>query len=204
LQSTSAFEPWDANGFPKTFLNYDRRFLARVRATFGSTCDGLGKACSCNGICRGCGSRDDCCDDCDDCLRSQLTVVRRLPSFSADVVRVCGFTLVGGASHPCRYHYSLSHQAYRSGGVSMMRPLLWAYPDDPIVAEMTSQWFDGEHLMAARHLFSPGICLRTVPSSIPGLRCVVLSAALHPFPPPCLAISDPCAVGSIGSMASHH
>jgi len=47
------------------------------------------------------------------------------------------------------YHYSLSHQAYRSGGVSIMRPLLWSYPDDPVVAEMTTQWFDGEHLMAA-------------------------------------------------------
>jgi len=30
-----------------------------------------------------------------------------------------------------------------------MRPLLWSYPDDPAVAEMTTQWFDGEHMMAA-------------------------------------------------------
>ena len=30
-----------------------------------------------------------------------------------------------------------------------MRPLLWAYPNDTTVAEMTSQWFDGEHVMVA-------------------------------------------------------
>lgn len=29
------------------------------------------------------------------------------------------------------------------------RPLLWSYPDDPVVAEMTQQWFDGPDVMIA-------------------------------------------------------
>ena len=47
------------------------------------------------------------------------------------------------------YHYSLAHAAYQPGGISIMRPLLWSYPDDDAVSEMTTQWFDGPNLMAA-------------------------------------------------------
>ena len=47
------------------------------------------------------------------------------------------------------YHYSLAHMAFRPNGLPIMRPLLWEYPDDPSVAEMTSQWFDGQDIMAA-------------------------------------------------------
>merc|ERR1719473_1387067 len=47
------------------------------------------------------------------------------------------------------YHYSLAHHAYDQGGIPMMRPLLWYFPSDPKVAEMTFQWMDGDKLMAA-------------------------------------------------------
>ena len=47
------------------------------------------------------------------------------------------------------YHYSLAHHAYAEGGIPMMRPLLWYFPSDPKVAEMTFQWMDGDKLMAA-------------------------------------------------------
>lgn len=47
------------------------------------------------------------------------------------------------------YHYSLAQQAYAAGGIPIMRPLLWTFPDDDKVAEMTTQWLDGPKLMAA-------------------------------------------------------
>jgi len=46
------------------------------------------------------------------------------------------------------YYYSLAHEAWRDG-TPLMRPLAMAYPDDPQVANLTSQWLIGDGLMAA-------------------------------------------------------
>lgn len=46
------------------------------------------------------------------------------------------------------YYYSLAHEAAEKG-TPLMRPLAMAYPDDPQVANLTSQWLMGEGLMPA-------------------------------------------------------
>lgn len=47
------------------------------------------------------------------------------------------------------YHYSLAHAMHGAGGLPIMRPLFWEYPNDSKAATITTQWFDGEHLMPA-------------------------------------------------------
>jgi alpha-glucosidase len=46
------------------------------------------------------------------------------------------------------YYYSLAHVAAEKG-TPMMRPLAMAYPEDPQVNNLTSQWLMGDGLMAA-------------------------------------------------------
>jgi len=46
------------------------------------------------------------------------------------------------------YYYSLAHEAHQTG-VPLIRPLVMEYPDDPKVADLTSQWLMGRGLMAA-------------------------------------------------------
>jgi alpha-glucosidase len=46
------------------------------------------------------------------------------------------------------YYYSLAHQAAEKG-TPLMRPLAMAYPEDPQVANLTSQWLMGDGLMPA-------------------------------------------------------
>ena len=46
------------------------------------------------------------------------------------------------------YYYSLAHEAAEKG-TPLMRPLVMEFPDDPQVANMTSQWLMGKGLMAA-------------------------------------------------------
>ncbi len=46
------------------------------------------------------------------------------------------------------YYYSLAHEAAEKG-TPLMRPLAMAWPDDPQVANLTSQWLMGDALMAA-------------------------------------------------------
>jgi len=45
------------------------------------------------------------------------------------------------------YHYSLAH-AMSSEGALWMHPLVMDYPDDPEVAELSTQWMDGDILVA--------------------------------------------------------
>ncbi len=44
--------------------------------------------------------------------------------------------------------YSLAHETYHTG-MPIMRPLLMEFPDDPRVADLTSQWLMGRGLMVA-------------------------------------------------------
>jgi alpha-glucosidase len=46
------------------------------------------------------------------------------------------------------YYYSLAHEAWEKG-TPLMRPLAMEFPDDPQVANMTSQWLMGQGLMPA-------------------------------------------------------
>jgi len=46
------------------------------------------------------------------------------------------------------YYYSLAHEAWEKG-TPLMRPLAMEFPDDPQVANLTSQWLMGQGLMAA-------------------------------------------------------
>jgi alpha-glucosidase len=46
------------------------------------------------------------------------------------------------------YYYSLAHEAWEKG-MPLMRPLVMEFPDDPQVANMTSQWLMGHGLMPA-------------------------------------------------------
>jgi alpha-glucosidase len=46
------------------------------------------------------------------------------------------------------YYYSLAHEAWEKG-MPLMRPLAMEFPDDPQVANMTSQWLMGNGLMPA-------------------------------------------------------
>ncbi len=46
------------------------------------------------------------------------------------------------------YYYSLAHEAAEKG-TPLMRPLAMAYPEDPQVANVTSQWLMGDSLMPA-------------------------------------------------------
>jgi len=46
------------------------------------------------------------------------------------------------------YYYSLAHKAWEKG-TPLMRPLAMEFPDDPQVANLTSQWLMGKGLMAA-------------------------------------------------------
>eukprot|EP00299_Pterocystis_sp_00344_P019732 c9762_g1_i1.p1 GENE.c9762_g1_i1~~c9762_g1_i1.p1 ORF type:complete len:894 (-),score=194.25 c9762_g1_i1:20-2701(-) len=45
------------------------------------------------------------------------------------------------------YHYSLAHSAYRPNGRPIFRPMLMEFPNDASVAEMTSQWMDGDSVL---------------------------------------------------------
>ncbi len=46
------------------------------------------------------------------------------------------------------YYYSLAHQAHDTG-VPLMRPMTMEFPNDPAVADLTSQWLMGANLLAA-------------------------------------------------------
>jgi alpha-glucosidase len=46
------------------------------------------------------------------------------------------------------YYYSLAHEAH-AAGVPLMRPLVMAFPHDPKVADLSSQWLMGNGLMVA-------------------------------------------------------
>eukprot|EP00747_Dinoflagellata_sp_TGD_P015625 gnl/TRDRNA2_/TRDRNA2_124465_c2_seq1.p1 gnl/TRDRNA2_/TRDRNA2_124465_c2~~gnl/TRDRNA2_/TRDRNA2_124465_c2_seq1.p1 ORF type:complete len:241 (+),score=33.64 gnl/TRDRNA2_/TRDRNA2_124465_c2_seq1:50-724(+) len=45
------------------------------------------------------------------------------------------------------YHYSLAHAMYDTGRL-WMRPLVMDYPHDHVVSDVTSQWMDGDLLVA--------------------------------------------------------
>jgi alpha-glucosidase len=45
------------------------------------------------------------------------------------------------------YHYSLAHRMYHEGKL-WIRPLVMDFPDDPSVSSVTSEWMDGEILVA--------------------------------------------------------
>eukprot|EP00429_Kryptoperidinium_foliaceum_P020597 CAMPEP_0176048522 /NCGR_PEP_ID=MMETSP0120_2-20121206/24104_1 /TAXON_ID=160619 /ORGANISM="Kryptoperidinium foliaceum, Strain CCMP 1326" /LENGTH=755 /DNA_ID=CAMNT_0017381941 /DNA_START=84 /DNA_END=2351 /DNA_ORIENTATION=+ len=45
------------------------------------------------------------------------------------------------------YHYSLAHRLYRTGK-HWIRPLVMEFPDEPEVAEITTEWMDGDILCA--------------------------------------------------------
>ena len=45
------------------------------------------------------------------------------------------------------YHYSLAHRMYQTGKL-WMRPIVAEFPDDSAAAPLTSQWLDGELLVA--------------------------------------------------------
>lgn len=51
-------------------------------------------------------------------------------------------------------YYSLAHQAHETGA-PLMRPLVMEFPNDPKVADMTSQWLIGRGLLAAP-ILNPG------------------------------------------------
>jgi alpha-glucosidase len=46
------------------------------------------------------------------------------------------------------YYYSLAHEAHETG-VGLMRPLAMEFPDDPRVADISSEWLMGRNLLAA-------------------------------------------------------
>jgi len=45
------------------------------------------------------------------------------------------------------YHYSLAHAQYKTQNL-WIRPLVMEFPDDPLVADITTQWMDGDILVA--------------------------------------------------------
>ena len=45
------------------------------------------------------------------------------------------------------FHYSLAHAMHTTGRL-WMRPLVAAFPNDPVVTDLTAQWLDGELLVA--------------------------------------------------------
>ena len=53
------------------------------------------------------------------------------------------------------YYYSLAHETYDTG-VPIMRPLAMEFPDDPQVADLSTQWLMGPGLMAAPILNAGG------------------------------------------------
>ena len=88
-------------------------------------------------------------------------------------------------------YYSLAHEAYRTGA-PLMRPLLMEFPNDPKVANLSSQWLIGRGLMAAPLLQEGGKRSVYLPddkwylfdgnTKVAGNRSVDLTVALDEIP----------------------